>query len=88
VLDEPRPGPPRTITAERVEEVIVRTLETTPRDATLVDALDGHSGRAHLVGAASIGRRGRVWQPTRVLSPAVWRVGVGSRHGLIAERLP
>jgi transposase len=34
VLDEPRPGRPRTITDERVEEVIVRTLETTPKDAT------------------------------------------------------
>ena len=34
VLDEPRPGRPRTITDARVEEVIVRTLETTPKDAT------------------------------------------------------
>src|SRR5436190_2725170 len=34
LLDEPRPGRPRTIDDERVEEVIVRTLETTPRNAT------------------------------------------------------
>src|SRR5215208_7672110 len=33
-LDEPRPGRPRTISDEQVDEVIVRTLETTPKDAT------------------------------------------------------
>jgi transposase len=34
LLDEPRPGAPRTITDEDVERVIARTLENTPRDAT------------------------------------------------------
>jgi len=34
LLDEPRPGRPRTVTDEQVEEVIVRTLESTPKDAT------------------------------------------------------
>ena len=28
------PGQPRTVTDEQVEEVIVKTLETTPKDAT------------------------------------------------------
>jgi len=34
LTDEPRPGRPRTVTDEQVEEVIVKTLETTPREAT------------------------------------------------------
>ena len=34
LLDEPRPGAPRTITDDTVETVIVRTLETTPDGAT------------------------------------------------------
>jgi transposase len=32
--DEPRPGQPRKITDEKLEEVIVKTLESTPKDAT------------------------------------------------------
>jgi len=34
LYDEPRPGAPRTITDEQVEQVIIRTLETTPSGAT------------------------------------------------------
>lgn len=32
--DEPRPGAPRTVSDEKVEEVIVRTLESAPQGAT------------------------------------------------------
>ncbi len=34
LLDEPRPGAPRRITDDQVESVVVKTLESTPRDAT------------------------------------------------------
>ena len=34
LLDEPRPGAPRTITDAAVERVVTWTLESTPRDAT------------------------------------------------------
>jgi hypothetical protein len=34
LTDEPRPRRPRTVTDEQVEAVIVKTLETTPKDAT------------------------------------------------------
>ena len=32
--DEPRPGTPRTVSDEKVHEVVMRTLETKPKDAT------------------------------------------------------
>jgi transposase len=34
LIDEPRPGKPRTISDEQVEQVIVKTLESRPKDAT------------------------------------------------------
>ncbi|PZG74823.1 IS630 family transposase [Streptomyces sp. NTH33] len=34
LVDEPRPGAPRTVTDARVEDVIVQTLESTPAGAT------------------------------------------------------
>jgi transposase len=34
LVDEPRPGQPRKITDAQVEEVIVKTLESTPKDST------------------------------------------------------
>ena len=34
LTDEPRPGAPRTVSDDAVEAVIVKTLESTPKDAT------------------------------------------------------
>jgi transposase len=34
LTDEPRPGTPRTITDTRVEEIVTKTLETKPKNAT------------------------------------------------------
>ena len=34
LADEPRPGGPRTITDEQIEDVVVATLERQPTDAT------------------------------------------------------
>jgi len=42
LLDEPRPGRPRTVADEQVEAVITRTLETTPKGRhALVDPVPG-----------------------------------------------
>ena len=47
--DEPRPGRPRTLTDEQVAEVIERTLETTPSDAThwSIRSMARESGLSH-----------------------------------------
>src|SRR5262245_13014652 len=34
LLDDPRPGAPRTVTDAQVEDVVTRTLETTPKGET------------------------------------------------------
>ena len=34
LLDEPRPGRPRTVSDEQVERIVVTTLESKPKDAT------------------------------------------------------
>jgi transposase len=57
LVDEPRPGRPRTITDEQVEEVIVKTLETTPGDAT-------HWSTRSMAAEVGLSREavGRIWR--------------------------
>lgn len=57
LIDEPRPGAPRSITDEAVEEVVVRTLEDTPVDATHWSSRD----LARRVGM-SPSSVGRIWK--------------------------
>jgi len=57
LLDEPRPGGPRSISDEAVEAVIVATLERTPKDAT-------HWSRASMAAETGLSRStiGRIWR--------------------------
>jgi len=61
LLDEPRPGAPRTIGDEQIEAVIVATLERTPRDAT-------HWSRASMAAETGLSRStiGRIWKEFRL----------------------
>jgi len=57
LVDEPRPGAPRKITDEQVEDVLVATLERQPRDAT-------HWSRASMAAESGLSRStvGRIWR--------------------------
>src|SRR4051794_13420323 len=55
--DEPRPGAPRKITDEQVEQVVVATLERTPADAT-------HWSRTSMAAESGLSKStvGRIWK--------------------------
>lgn len=57
LTDEPRPGAPRSVSDEQVEQVVVATLERTPRDAT-------HWSRASMASETGLSRStvGRIWR--------------------------
>lgn len=61
LVDEPRPGGPRTITDEQVEEVIMATLERTPRNAT-------HWSRTSMAVETGLSKSsiGRIWKAFRL----------------------
>jgi transposase len=57
LLDEPRPGAPRKISDERIEQALTMTLESTPQDAT-------HWSTRSLAKASGLSRStvGRIWK--------------------------
>jgi transposase len=61
LVDEERPGAPRKITDEQVEQVVVDTLEKTPRDAT-------HWSRSSMARNSGLSRStvGRIWKAFRL----------------------
>ena len=61
LLDEPRPGGPRTIGDAQIEAVIVATLERTPKDAT-------HWSRASMAAETGLSKStiGRIWREFRL----------------------
>ena len=61
LVDEPRPGAPRTITDEQVEAVVVATLEETPEKST-------HWSRASMAKRSGLSKStvGRIWKAFRL----------------------
>ncbi len=93
LLDEPRPGVPRTVTDEQVEALLTRTLETMPRNAT-------HWSTRSMAQESGLSQStvGRIWrafglQPHRTETFKLSKDRPGSRQFrsdalLLSQRLP
>src|SRR3954470_6731380 len=56
LLDEPRPGRPRTVTGEQGERIVTTTLESTPKDAPRRQPRPARSASATPTSASSSSR--------------------------------
>lgn len=81
LYDEPRPGGPRKISDEKVEEVIVKTLETKPKGRT-------HWSTRKMAKAAGISPAsvGRIWR-TFALQPHIVKTFKISNDPLFVEKV-
>ena len=81
LYDEPRPGGPRRISDEKVEEVVVKTLETKPKGRT-------HWSTRKMAEAAGISQSsvGRIWR-TFALQPHVVQTFKISDDPLFVEKV-
>ncbi|MCY4373345.1 MAG: IS630 family transposase [Spirochaetaceae bacterium] len=92
LLDEPRPGAPRTVSDADVERVVTMTLETMPRDATQWSTRS--MAKACGMSSATVNRIWRAFLPAAAphgdlpsfRRPAVHRKGARRRGALMARR--
>ncbi len=81
LVDAPRSGPPRTISDQKVEEILTKTLEGTPKERT-------HWSRRTMAKEVGVGQDtvGRIWR-TFGVKPHVVRGFKLSKDPMFAEKV-